>query len=377
MSSRAARKRVFKLAYLDEPGFTQVSATRKRPKILPSSSESSSTRPVPTRPLFTFTHTLRASLPADVPEVQSPMFLPATDDPSPTHDTHISEDEEGYTRTPASGKVVLPASRLIITDPRVQGQNEMMNDWLNSSAQSYLFNTLRSESMSEQGQTCVQCEQPSDRIFQCRDCLHQWGRCAPCLRTSHHSLPSHRYRKWVGTHFENTDSSEIGLVFQLGHAGKACDMGFERAFVLGDINGLHNVMVRFCRHPGRGSPAKQLMDANIFPCSDTRPQTGFTFNVLRLFAFMSAESKLSAQRFYNVLVCLTNSTFPQDVPDRYREFMRAVRQWQWIQTVKRSGSTSLSPSSSMTPQGDLALRCPACPREGINFEIKDVSLGDE
>jgi hypothetical protein len=106
-------------------------------------------------------------------------------------------------------------------------------------------------------------------------------------------------------------------------------------------------------------------------------QTGFTFNVLRLFSFMSTEYKLSAQHFYNVLVCLTNSTFPQDVPDRYREFMRAVRQWQWLQTVKRSGSTTLSSTSSAIQQGDLALRCPACPREGINFEHTDVSNRDE
>jgi hypothetical protein len=377
MSSRAARKRVFKPAYADHSAFTQVSATRKRPRLHLDPPRSPSTHPAPTRPLFSFTHSLRENLPAEASEPQGITVLPETDGPEPSSDPHISDDEEAPLCTQASGKVNFPASRQIFTDPRAQGQNEMMTDWLNSSAQSYLLNTLRSESIVEQGQTCVQCEMPTDPLFQCRDCLHQWGRCAPCLRKAHQFLPSHRFRKWVGTHFENTKSSEIGLVFHLGHAGRSCDMGFEREFVLGDTNGLHGITVCFCRHPGRGSPAKQLMDANIFPCSDTRPQTGFTFTVLRLFSFMSAESKLSAQRFYNVLVCLTNSTFPQDVPDRYCEFMRAVRQWQWLQTVKRSGSTTLCSTSSATTQGDLALRCPACPREGINFEHKDVPSGDE
>jgi hypothetical protein len=377
MSSCAARKRVLKLAYENDHGFTQVSATRKRPKIQQDLPQPRATRSAPTQPLFTFTHTMRESLPTDFFEIQSTTVHSAPDKVQPPPDSHVLDDEEGRLRTPASSKVLYYTSCLMFTHPCAQGQNEMMNDWLNSSAQSFLLNTLRSESIFEQGQTCAQCEMQYNPIFQCRDCLHQWGRCAPCLRDTHQSLPSHQYRKWVGTHFENAQSSDLGYVFQLGHTGKPCDMGFECTFVLGDINGLHNITVRFCCHPGHGSPAKQLMDANIFPCSDTRPQTGFTFNVLRLFSFMSAESKLSAQRFYNVLVCLTNSTFPQDVPDRYREFMRAVRQWQWIQTVKHSGSTSLSPSSNADLQGDLVLRCPACPHEGINFEQMDVCSGDE
>jgi hypothetical protein len=152
-------------------------------------------------------------------------------------------------------------------------------------------------------------------------------------------------------------------------------MGFERAVVIGDITGLHHVIVRFCRHPGRGAQSKQLLDANIFPCSDERPQTGFTFGVLRLFSLMSTESKLSAQRFYNVLACQTNPVFPQEVPDRYREFMRASREWQWLQMVKRTGSSLDLPIGSMG--GDLTLRCPACLREGVNFERRDVPRQDE
>jgi hypothetical protein len=92
-------------------------------------------------------------------------------------------------------------------------------------------------------------------------------------------------------------------------------MGFERPLVLGDITGLHSVVVRFCRHPGHGAQSKQLLDANIFHCSEERPETGFTFNVLQLFSLMSTESKLSAQRFYNILACQTNPVFPQNVPD--------------------------------------------------------------
>jgi hypothetical protein len=108
MSSRAARKRVFKLAYTDQSAFTQVSAMRKRPRIHHDPPEVLSRLPAPTRPLFTFTHDLRESLPAEVSAPQSPTVLPATDDPQPYPDPHISDDEEIPLRTSTSGKVTFP-----------------------------------------------------------------------------------------------------------------------------------------------------------------------------------------------------------------------------------------------------------------------------
>jgi hypothetical protein len=257
----------------------------------------------------------------------------------------------------------------------MKGQNQMLQDWLTFSAKPYLYHTLRSESLSEQGSVCVSCDRENPDLIQCRDCLHQWAQCAECLLSKHTLLPTHRFRKWTGTHFENVSLSKLGYVFHLGHAGKACDMGFERTLVIGDITGLHSVVVRFCRHPGRGSQSKQLLDANIFPCSEERPQTGFTFNMLRLFTLLSTESKLSAQCFYNVLACQTNPVFPHEVPDWYREFMRASREWQWLQVVKQSGSSSNTSPGSVG--GDLALRCPACLRDGFNFERHDVPQQDE
>jgi hypothetical protein len=235
----------------------------------------------------------------------------------------------------------------------------MLQDWLHFSAKPYLNHTLRSESLSQQGSVCVACDQETPELFQCRDCLHQWAQCGQCMLEKHTLLPTHRFRRWTGTHFENISSSALGYVFHLGHAGKACDMGFECTLVVGDITGLHSVTVRFCRHPGCGTQSKQLLDANIFPCSEERPQTGFTFNLLRLFSLMSTESKLSAQHFYNILTCQTNPAFPQNVPDRYREFMWASREWQWLQIVKRAGSNPDVPMGTMG--GDLTLHCPACP----------------
>ncbi|KAF8593702.1 hypothetical protein BDV93DRAFT_460460, partial [Ceratobasidium sp. AG-I] len=110
----------------------------------------------------------------------------------------------------------------------------------------------------------------------------------------------------------------------------------------------------------------QLLAHKIFPCSDSSPGTAFTFNVLKQFHFLSNDSLLSAHRLYNTLVRLTNNTFPHIPDNRYREFLRVVREWTLIQSMKRSGY----PATVAT--GSAVTWCPACPRPGVNYEPEDV-----
>ncbi|KAG8682153.1 hypothetical protein FRC08_015153, partial [Ceratobasidium sp. 394] len=102
--------------------------------------------------------------------------------------------------------------------------------------------------------------------------------------------------------------------------------------------------------------------------------SGFTFGVLQAFSLLAGEAKLSAQRYYNVLVSLTNPAAPEVVPDRYREFTRVSREWQHLQDLKRSGSLAVQPSKQ--PAGDLAIRCPACPQPNVNYIPADVTNDD-
>ncbi|KAG9092599.1 hypothetical protein FS749_015599 [Ceratobasidium sp. UAMH 11750] len=83
---------------------------------------------------------------------------------------------------------------------------------------------------------------------------------------------------------------------------------------------------------------------------------------------------VSAQGYYNVLVRLTNSLLPHQVPDRYREFLRVTRQWQHLQDLKRAGSTQIARVSQAT--ADLVLRCPVCPQRGVNFQLQDIQDDD-
>ncbi|CAE6415368.1 unnamed protein product [Rhizoctonia solani] len=154
-----------------------------------------------------------------------------------------------------------------------------------------------------------------------------------------------------------------------GHGGRECKLGLDCEFTLGSTYGIEEVPFRFCRHSGALPEAEQLIEAGIYPCSDEIPSSGFTFDALRTFHLLSCEGKLSAQRYYNVLVHRTNTCNPDKVPDRYREFLRVSRQWMLLMDLKRSGAQTARPSSN---NPDLALRCPACPYTDINYQDTDI-----
>lgn len=247
----------------------------------------------------------------------------------------------------------------------------MLNEWLEHCADRYLQFILDTEALdSGMDRTCDQCQAAGD-ILGCLDCLHHQALCRDCLLLSHQKLPSHRFKQWTGTHFARVESNTIGYVFHLGHGGHPCTLGRNRIFSLGDVNGIHKITIRVCHCPGRGSAAAQLLRARIYPCSDQRPESGFTYNVLKDFHLSFTEAKVSTQRYFNVLVRHTNNAFPARVDDRYREFTRVCRQWAYLHDLKHSGR--LTNVAQNTFDGDLALRCPACPRLNFNYLPHEVN----
>jgi hypothetical protein len=240
-----------------------------------------------------------------------------------------------------------------------------MQDWITNCANLYLLRIMQSE-VVQHGTPCSACQGPS-ALFQCRDCLPLSVLCQSCITRLHRCIPTHRFRRWTGSYFESITSRDLGLVFHLGHAGAECNLGQDQDFLLCDSNGFHHITLRFCRHPGHGDPARQLLECQIFPSSDQRPATGFTFSVLRLYTLLESEGKLATKRFYDVLVYLTNPIFPHQVRDRYRELLRVSRQWIYLDDLKHSNA-----SESSLQHAELALRCPCCPRLGVNFSKEDV-----
>ncbi|KAG8707563.1 hypothetical protein FRC08_000418 [Ceratobasidium sp. 394] len=251
-----------------------------------------------------------------------------------------------------------------------KGQNQMLAEWLNVYATSYLRHMYSQYNPPNPNLLCS-CGGSSPPVFLCRDCIGGSYTCRSCTVSDHRLLPTHRIRKWAQTHLKPVTLRDLGHHLVLGNHRDGCPTGSVRTILLGDVNGIHKIDVVFCHCPGLSattpSDYQQLLVARIFPCSDERPSSAFTFNVLQMFHLAATDGKMSGGRFYALLSRLTSSTLPESVPDRYREFMCVAHQWMLLQTKKRAGCLDAKDTRQ------VAIRCPACPQLGVNYEPGDVT----
>ena len=81
------------------------------------------------------------------------------------------------------------------------------------------------------------------------------------------------------------------------------------------VNGVHQLTVQYCACQGQPKPAwEQLIEGQIFPATELKPATGFTFNVLQTFQALNLRGKISAFDYYNALHQMTEATNPSSVP---------------------------------------------------------------
>ncbi|KAH9928247.1 hypothetical protein B0H21DRAFT_712169 [Amylocystis lapponica] len=103
----------------------------------------------------------------------------------------------------------------------------------------------------------------------------------------------------------------------------------------------------------------------LYPASHRRIKSCFTFRVLDDFLLDNLECKTSALNFYSKLRRTTNSTFPDQVPNRYQELLRVSRQWGHMKDMMRHGFGY--PGRARPGLGDLTFFCAACPQPGVNL----------
>ena len=205
---------------------------------------------------------------------------------------------------------------------------------------------------------------------------------------AHQTAPFHWAQEWTGQFFARKDLCKLGLVYTLGHAGDICpstlgDDGGIR-FIVVDVNGIHTTRLRFCSCPGSGTHARQLTKARLFPATIERPETAFTFDVLKQFHIHCFESKRSAFDYIGALRRMTDNTGTEVVPvrllsysvylsnicgqDPYSQFLRVVRIWRVLTMEKHSGQVHTVDGVTPHVLGSLLVRCPACPRPLINMD---------
>jgi len=84
--------------------------------------------------------------------------------------------------------------------------------------------------------------------------------------------------------------------------------------VIVDRSGIHYIGVRGCKCEDSKPLDQQMLDMAIYPGSQKRPQTGFSFTVLDDFLVDNRECKVSALRFYTKLRRITSNAFPSSAP---------------------------------------------------------------
>ncbi|EPS93236.1 hypothetical protein FOMPIDRAFT_1094913, partial [Fomitopsis schrenkii] len=203
----------------------------------------------------------------------------------------------------------------------------------------------------------------------CRDCMQGGFQCPDCLVESHRLLPFHWVEVSNGRCLEKRDLSELGLVLYLGHQGIPCPTlgAVDRSimYTLTHTNGVHRVRIQECCCARAHRTVSQLLRAGLFPATLDRPESAFTFHLLRQWDLHFLTSKKSAYDFFEALHRLTDNTGTRPVKNRYRELNIAGRLWQHLTAVKRAGvHHGLKLPNRAT---SVTVPCFACPWPGFNM----------
>ncbi|KAJ7096175.1 hypothetical protein C8R44DRAFT_644543, partial [Mycena epipterygia] len=237
----------------------------------------------------------------------------------------------------------------------------------------YLDEMLRLEGRGSQDAytKCAKCGE-ADPLYRCAQqlCHGAWMFCTKCTVENHAQLPTHWIECWNGSFFERKSLNvDLGLKVQLGHpAGIWCPTATEahQKFVVIDVTGIHTIALRFCACDGRLMHRQQLMRVRWWPATALDPQTCATFAVIRLFQLLNCLGKVTGYDFLCSLELLTNND-GLDPPPELRFCRYIVRQYQMMLMMKRAGRGHSDTGVHGTAQGELVLKCCACPLPGINL----------
>ncbi|KAH9011694.1 hypothetical protein EDB85DRAFT_1878307 [Lactarius pseudohatsudake] len=255
--------------------------------------------------------------------------------------------------------------------------------------------------MEAQGRSdkCSKCtKKPKIR---CPDCFGSLSFCKECCLEAHRNSPFHRPLLWNTTHYTPVTLHSLGFALYVGHGGAPCpqtgpltnpeisdglfdslDMYLESndndasrvrtadsgnpLFTVVDRGGIFDMEIVFCACSGTDNMGEQLLQAGLFPSTFKQIETLFTFSVLEDFITDNLECKTTAQQYYSKLQSMTSKMFPNKVQNRYKQLLRASRQWRDLKRRMESG-LGHQPEGERPPDGAMAIFCPACPQPGINL----------
>ncbi|TEB22263.1 hypothetical protein FA13DRAFT_1641660 [Coprinellus micaceus] len=188
-------------------------------------------------------------------------------------------------------------------------------------------------------------------------------KCRMCTVLKHSSLPLHKIEVWNGKHFVKSSLCDLGLRFQLGHGGCGCSQPIAgpRNFLVFDTSGVHRLAIDYCGCP--------LIRAGWFPATTWRPQTVFTFDMLKTLHELTLQSKTNVYDFYNTIIQKSDMLRLGKIPSRTNDLHRCFRIYRCLLLLKRGGRGNDANGVEGTALGELAVICPACPQPGRNLPM--------
>ncbi|KAG8942299.1 hypothetical protein FRC03_003364 [Tulasnella sp. 419] len=208
---------------------------------------------------------------------------------------------------------------------------------------------------------------PLEKLYKCTDCFNSQLYCAHCLINLHEFQPFHRVKSWTlgpSAFFAPDTLKAAGQIIQVGHSGGPCpEPGSTSDLNMMDIGGIFSITVWWCDCIDGVGKSQQLLHHNIFPATDDKPSTGYTFQLLKHYNQFSVTAKISAYDYVHCLEYLTNAADQSIVKNLYANFIKVSRQRRVLQMMKQAGVMLLS---DLSP-GLVTVPCPACPRPGINL----------
>ncbi|KIO19636.1 hypothetical protein M407DRAFT_30707 [Tulasnella calospora MUT 4182] len=227
------------------------------------------------------------------------------------------------------------------------------------------------------------------QLWRCASCYGGRVLCTACIVQSHQYQPFHEVHGYIHHqaayartpkrwnlslpvdfgYFKRLSLQEAGLQVGLGHDGDLCPKTSTKdcfSMTIGHINGQHPVTFRDCCCEGK--PRWQLLlEYNIFPATDDRPQTGFTIEMLEHQRAFSLRGKTSLHEYYQAIVDLTNAAEGRVLKGfsyAYDQLRECGRQHRGLSSHIRAGRND---ATIPLKNGELCVTCPACPQPGVNL----------
>lgn len=180
----------------------------------------------------------------------------------------------------------------------------------------YLPYFIRHEAPSEPDPNCAKCDS-AGTTYRCDDCFGDDMLCRECCNSRHSIHPFHTIKSWTPgplAHFKRSTHLERQYTLHLGHGGSKCPAYRltdppTRFMIIAHTNGLHALNVVFCSCRSEyNDDWRQLLKHRIFPATDARPETAFTFQVLQHAQLCNLTAKMAIFDYTKTLTMLSGGS---------------------------------------------------------------------